>query len=1036
MKHLSINLPPRLVSLAGGLLLTTTALAQSGAVKGHVLDAQGEPVMGATITANGKAVGITDMDGNFTATVSPGTTITITYLGMQPLTVKAENEMNLTLKSDEKALGEVVVIGYGVAKKSDITGSVTALRPDGKNKGVVVNPQDMLEGKVAGVSITSDGGTPGGKSNIRIRGGSSLNASNDPLIVVDNVPIDNSGVKGVANILSTINPQDIESFNVLKDASATAIYGSRGSNGVIIITTKKGQRGGVKVSYNGSATISMKKNTVDVLDADGFRKLIRDKWGEDSNAYAALGTANTNWQDLIYRTAISHDHAVTLSGSAGQVLPYRVSVGYTDQQGILKTSDFKRATASITLSPSLLDNHLNINLNGKGMYAHSRFANTDAVGAAINMDPTQDPYRYTSRWYTDSGFATSAAGGNPFAGTIGTTLRQMGGYFEWLKPSNYGDSSWPYTWNELATKNPLAVLNENRDVANSREFIGSADIDYKVHGLEDLRLHATLGANIAQGKQITTYTPAYPDNTWSYYGRQGSESILKRNLSLSAYAQYYHDFDDEAKNHFDIMGGYEWQHFWRAKHNDYRGMYQNTNDDETLRGTVYNETFYRNKSENYLVSFFGRANWSLMDRYYVTVTVRDDGSSRFQEHWAIFPSFAFMWRMKDENKFKEVKWLSDLKLRLGWGQTGQQDVGNDYAWIPTYTINKDNRSLYPADGNGTLYRPDNYTPKLKWETTTTYNIGLDWGVLNNRLTGSVDWYYRKTDDLLNYAPTVAFSAFRNQAWQNIGSLRNTGVEATLSWKAIQSIDWNWVLDYNVTYNNNMITDLSGVSADGKPVPNTDFRIGTDKYLEFQQVGHPMNSYWVYQQIYDKNGKAIEGAVVDRNKDGQITNDDRYFYKSPAAPVTMGLASRLEWKNWDLGLSLRASLGNYVFNAVRQGFLNVSRNALWTSTNFLTNKSAEAVADGWQTDNSAAILSDRWIHNASFLKLDNITLGYSFQGLFKVGKWNGLSGRAYATATNVLTFTKYEGLDPEVFNGYDNNVYPRPFSVIMGLNLNF
>ena len=1037
MKQVKIKMPRRMLTLTGGLLLAASSWAQTGVIKGQVKDASGEPVMGATIQAGGKTVGITDMDGNYQVKVAPGTKLTITYLGMAPQTVDASDNAVITLHDDTKALNEVVVIGYGVAKKSDLTGSVAALRPDSKNKGVVVNPQDLLEGKVAGVSVTSDGGTPGGGSTIRIRGGSSLNASNDPLIVVDNVPLDNNGVKGVANILSTINPQDIESFNVLKDASATAIYGSRGSNGVIIITTKKGHKGGVKVSYNGSMTLGWKKKTVDVLDGDEFRQLIKDKWGENSNAYAALGTANTDWQDLIYRTSISQDHGVTVSGSAGDFLPYRVSVGYTDEQGILKTSDFKRVTGSVTLSPSLLDNHLNINVNAKGMYAHSRFANTDAVGAAINMDPTQDPYKYTSRWYTDAAFHNNADGtANLYAGALPQTLTNMGGYFEWLKAGNYGDSTWPYTWNELSTKNPLAVLNERNDVANSREFIGSADIDYKVHGFEDLRLHATLGADVAKGKQVTVNSPAYPDNTYNYYGYHGSESILKRNLSLSAYAQYYHDFNDKAKNHFDIMGGYEYQHFWKGTDDDYRGYYPNTNNDESLRGKAYNETYKWYRTENYLVSFFGRANWSLMDRYYVTATVRDDGSSRFQDHWSVFPSFAFMWKMKEENNLKDIKWLSDLKLRLGWGQTGQQDVNNDYAWIPTYTKNSDNRSLYPADGDGTLYRPDNYTPKLKWETTTTYNIGVDWGVLDQRLTGSVDWYYRKTEDLLNYAPTKALSAFRNQAWQNIGSLRNMGVESTISWKVIRAKDWYWTLDYNFTYNSNKILDLSGVTSDGAPVANTGIKIGTDKYLEYQQVGHPMNSFWVFQQAYDKNGKAIEGAVVDRNGDGQITNDDRYYYKSPAAPVTMGLASRLEYKNWDFSFSLRANLGNYVYDAVSQGFHNVSPNALWASTNFLTNKTASAVADNWATDETSAILSDRWIHNASFLKCDNITLGYSFENLFKCAKYHGISGRAYVTASNVFTITNYDGIDPEVFNGYDNNVYPRPFSLIVGLNLNF
>lgn len=1047
MKQVKPKFPARMLALAAGLALSVGAFAQS-TVKGSVKDASGEPIIGASVLINGTSNGtVTDLDGNFSLSVQPGQTLTISYIGYKKQQVTAQDNMVITMQDDAaQSLNEVVVIGYGVVKKKDLTGSVAALKPDGKNKGVVVNAQDLLVGKVAGVAITSENGTPGAKSNIRIRGGSSLNASNDPLIVIDNVPIDNNGVKGVANILSAINPQDIESFNVLKDASATAIYGSRGSNGVIIITTKKGHAGDVKVSYNGSVTLGWKKKTIDVLDAAGFRDLIRSKWGEDSDPYRALGTADTDWQDLIYQTSISHDHNLTVSGAVGQALPYRVSAGFTDEQGILKTSRFQRATASVTLNPSLLNNHLNITLNAKGMYAKNRYADGSAVGAAVNMDPTQSPYGYTSEYHRKF-----------FGDNLNQTLNNFHGYFAWPKSGNYSDPNWMYTYNELATRNPLSVLNEKNDVAHSREFIGSADFDYKVHGFEDLRLHATLGADIASGKQNTDISPAYQSNNDSYYGSHGWERIVKRNLSLSAYAQYYHDFNDAHQHHIDIMGGYEYQRFYRGTDNNYWGIYGagntktgtyvdhygkplvDANGNEitgSLAGQIYNPSMKAYKTENYLVSFFGRANWSFMDRYYLTATVRDDGSSRFKEHWAWFPSFAFAWKASEENKLKEISWLSDLKLRLGWGMTGQQDVNNDYAWIPTYTRNQGTGAYYPADGDGTLNRPDNYTPDLKWETTTTYNIGLDWGILDQRLTGTVDWYYRKTTDLLNYAPTQALSAFRNQAWQNIGTLSNTGVEVTLSWKAIQTKDWYWTIDYNFTYNRNRIDNLTGASSDGLPVPNTSIVIGTDKYLEYNAVGNPANSFWVYQQAYDKNGKAIEGAMVDRNGDGKISNEDRYFYKSPTPPVTMGLSSRLEYKNWDLGFTLRANIGNYVFDNISQGFKNVSPNALWASSNFMCNKTAQAVADDWQTDDVTSNLTDRWIHNASFLKLDNITLGYSFASLFKTSGWHGLSGRAYATASNVFTITNYDGIDPEVFNGFDDNLYPRPFSVIVGLNLNF
>ena len=1031
MKQVKIKLPLRALTLASGLLLTVSSFAQSNAIKGHVKDASGEPIMGATITVNGKAVGITDMDGNFSVDAAPGAKITFTYLGMTPQTVKASSNMNITLEDDSKALNEVVVIGYGVAKKSDLTGSVTAIKPDSKNKGVVVNAQDMLTGKVAGVNITSNDGTPGGGAKIRVRGGSSLNASNDPLIVIDGLAMDNDGVKGLSNLLSVVNPQDIESFSVLKDASATAIYGSRGSNGVIIITTKKGRKGQKPtVSYSGSVTISEKKNTIDVLNADEFRATVEKLYGKDSEAYSALGTANTNWQDLIYRTAISHDHNITVSGAA-KSLPYRVSVGYTDQQGIVKTSDFKRATASLNLNPSFFQDHLTLNLNAKGMYARTLYTDGSVVSAAVRMDPTQDPYNFTSEYHKNQ---LRDKDGNSL---LDQTLKNYGGYFQWSKKAEYGDNTWPFTYDSTTQMpNPLSLLDQGSQIAHSRSFIGSADIDYKVHGFEDLRLHATLGADISKGRQSQSFATSCTNAL--YYGSYGGEEILKRNLSLSAYAQYYKDFNKI--HHFDIMAGYEWQHFWRSKNNDYVGYYPETNNDASLKGTERPHTPYSEKSESYLVSFFGRANYTLLDRYFLTATVRDDGSSRFKEHWAWFPSFAFAWKANEEAFLKNANWLSDLKLRLGYGKTGQQagSIG-DYEWIPSYSISTGTNGFYPVTGTGELYRPNNYRPDLKWETTSTYNVGLDWGIMDQRLSGSVDWYYRKTTDLLNYAPLPSMAGYKNQAWQNIGSLKNTGVEAAITWRAIQTKDWFWTMTYNFTYNKNEITDLNGVSENGAPVVNTNIKVGdgSGAYLQANQVGYAMNSYYVYQQVYDKNGKPIENCVVDRNGDGKINESDKYLYKSPAAPVTMGFSSRLEYKNWDFGFSLRASLGNYVYNNVEQGMSNMNTGEWFSnSLKYFSNRLKSTVERNWQTYEITSKLSDYYVKNASFLKCDNITLGYSFNNLFKSSGWHGLSGRAYATASNVFTITNYDGLDPEVGDGYDNNLYPRPFSVVVGLSLNF
>jgi len=1027
MKQVRMKTSLRLLALLFGMFLSLGAYAQN-VIQGHVKDASGEPVIGATVRVAGQQGGvITDFDGNFSIKANAGDKLSVSFVGYKSQEVVAKNGMVITLQEDAQVLEDVVVIGYGVAKKSDLTGSVTAMKPDSKNKGLVVNPQDMLQGKVAGVNIISNDGTPGGGAQIRIRGGSSLNATNEPLIVIDGMAMDDDGVKGLSNKLSMINPQDIESFNILKDASATAIYGSRGSNGVIIITTKKGRKGQKpSVSYSGSLTISTKRKTLDLLDGDEYRSLIENICGKDSEAYSALGTANTDWQDLIYRTAVSHDHNVTVSGSMKD-LPYRVSVGFTDQQGILKTSDFKRVTASLNLNPSFFDNHLTMNLNAKGMYAKSQYAEGDAVSAAAHFDPTQDPYNFTSTYHK-----------NQMGSDMSLTLKNYGGYFQWSGAASYGDQTWPYSYNSTASlANPLSLLYEEEKVANSRSFIGSADIDYKVHGFEDLRLHMTLGADISKGRQREIYTTASPKNM--YYGSNGYEEILKRNLSLSAYAQYYKDITKE--HHFDIMAGYEWQHFWKSTKSDAVGYYPTTNDDPALAGTERPHTPYAQKTESYLVSFFGRANYIFADRYYLTATVRDDGTSRFKDHWAWFPSFAFAWRINEEAFMKDVNWLSDLKLRLGYGMTGQQagDKIDNYNWIPTYGISTGTNGFYPVTGTGVLYRPSNYTPDLKWETTTTYNIGLDFGILNQRLSGSVDWYYRKTKDLLNYAPLAAMAGYRNQAWQNIGSLKNTGIEFALDWKAMQTKDFYWTLNYNFTYNHNEITDLNGVSDNGAPVANTDNKAGSGSgfYFQYNQVGYAANSFYVYQQVYDADGNPIENCVVDRDGDGQITENDRYLYKKPAPDITMGLSSRMEWKNWDFSFSLRASLGNYVYDNVNVGMSNMSPTQIWSDANkYLSNRPKNAVARNFQTYAVTSQLSDYWVKNASFLKCDNITLGYSFDKLFKSGNWNGLGGRVYVTASNVFTITKYDGIDPEINNGWDNNLYPRPFSMIIGLNLNF
>ena len=914
----------------------------------------------------------------------------------------------VTLEDDSQVLDAVVVIGYGSVKKNDMTGSVTAIKPDKLNKGLITNAQDMMTGKIAGVSVISKGGAPGEGATIRIRGGSSLTAENDPLIVIDGLAMDNKGVKGLANPLSMVNPNDIESFTVLKDASATAIYGSRASNGVIIITTKKGQAGArPTISYDGNVSVSTVKSTVDVMDGDQFRSFIKDIWGEDSEAYSKLGNANTDWQKEIFRPAVSTDHNLTISGGLKN-MPYRVSFGYTNQNGIVKTSKFERYTASVSLAPSFFEDHLKVNANLKGMIAKNRYADGSAVGSAVSFDPTQsvrsdDPYH---QYYFD-------------------------GYFQWnTDASSLNDDTWKRTFNSNAPGNPVALLEEKDDRAISKSLIGNLELDYKFHFLPDLHAHVNGGMDLSTGKQYTDVSPYSSTN--NYYGSYGWEQKDKYNLSLNAYLQYSKDFTD--KHRFDVMAGYEWQHFHDTSDQEYWGLYPLSNNVVENRGQRYNNTSSGSATESYLVSFFGRVNYTLLDRYLFTATVRQDGSSRFHKNnrWGLFPSFALGWKLKEEAFLKDVDVLSDLKLRLGYGITGQQNINSgDYPYLAVYETNKDG-AYYPILGEGITYRPNAYNPDLKWEKTTTYNVGLDFGFLNNRINGAVDYYYRKTTDLLNSVFVSAGTNFKNKVLSNVGSLENSGIEFSINSKPVVTTDWTWDLGFNITYNKNEITKLTtGDSENYYVAAGDNIGGGRDMKAMAHAVGHPASSFYVYQQVYDENGKPIENEFVDRNGDGTINGDDRYFYKKPTADVLMGLTSRLSYKSWDFSFSLRASLNNYVYNSVEAGGSDCNPTSVY-SFGALNNRPLMGVANNIQSKNDNTLLSDYFVQNASFMKCDNITLGYSFKKLFGAP----IGGRVYAAVQNVFTITKYKGLDPEVEKGLDNNIYPRPLTTLIGLSLNF
>ena len=1075
MKQVEFKMPLRMLAALCFLLLSASAIAQQIAVNGHVKDATGEPIIGATVLVQGTSNGAaTDIDGNFTLNCNQGDKLQVSYVGYTTQVVTASSNVVVTLQEDSKVLTDVVVIGYGRAKKNDLTGSVTAIKPDDMNHGLQTNAQDMISGKIAGVSVISNDGTPGGGAQIRIRGGSSLNASNDPLIVIDGLAMDNYGVQGLANPLSMVNPNDIESFTVLKDASATAIYGSRASNGVIIITTKKGRSGQKpKITYNGNVSISTKKKTIPSMNGAEYREFVKNLYGEDSEAYKALGWypmtqstdqyyynngdpvevpgveaiydkdgnfktfkghyeigeqqfADTDWQKQIYRTAVSTDHNVTISGGFKN-MPYRVSLGYTNNQGIVKTSKFERYTASLNLSPSLFADHLKLNINGKGMIAKNRYADGGAIGAARYMDPTK-----------------------PVTATDNVIYNQMfGGYAQWYADATYTDPTWVQTNNRNATTNPVSMLELKDDRATSKTFVGNFEADYSIHGLEDLHLHVNLGADVSTGKQTTEISKYSTGN--NYFGWNNWTKQNTYNLSFNAYAQYMKDFSEA--HHFDVMAGYEWQHFHKKTDWYGSGVYPMTskatqdilNPDGTVKekinlaGTEYNapttETKY--ETENYLVSFFGRLNYSLLDRYLLTFTMRADGSSRFSKghKWGTFPSVALAWKMKEESFLKDVEPINDMKLRLGWGITGQQEGIGDFTYIPTYTPNTDHAYYDIALANGTTYRPDANNPELTWEKTTTWNAGLDLSFLRDRLMFNFDWYYRKTKDLINTVYIPAGSNFRNKLTSNIGSLHNTGFEFAATVRPVQTTDFRWELTYNFTYNKNKIDELVGSNDDNYYVETGGISAGTGGNIQAHAVGHAANSFYVYQQAYDQSGNPIPNTYVDRNGNGRIDSGDRYFYYKPAADVTMGLGSKFLYKNWDLSFSMRASLGNYVYNDNQAGPSNVGPGAIY-ALKYLGNRPVESVELGFTNPLTEQYYSDYFVQNASFLKMDNITLGYSFSGLFKGASYGGISGRVYATVQNVFTITKYKGIDPEIPSGIDNNLYPRPFTTVLGLNLNF
>lgn len=1033
MKHLQTGIARKFFFLMVGLLFSVGLNAQTITVSGVVSDPSGEPLIGASILAQGTTVGTsTNIDGEYTINVAPDATLVVSYVGYdtQNVPVDGRTSINVTMQENSVMLNEVVAIGYGTVKKSDATGSVAVIKPDEIEAGLATSVQDMLVGQTPGVVVTQAGGPEGG-GTIRIRGGSSLNASNDPLIVVDGVPLSNAGMGGLGNSLGMISPENIESMTVLKDASATAIYGSRASNGVIIITTKKGKSGKPTVNFAANLYVNTARKTWKVLDANQFRSLLESR-GMDA-ALAATGDATTDWQDEVLRTTVSSDYSLSVGGTAGW-LPYHAEISYTNNNGIIKTSKMDRVTMGFNLSPKFFDNHLSVNANVKGYYIRNNFADTGALSNAISYDPTH-PVRSNEPIVSgNSGFQYL-----------------YNGYYE---VHNNG------TLDDNASLNPMGLLEQRDNHANVYRSNGNLQLDYSLHFLPDLHLNLNLGYDVMKSNLVDNWAAnsatAYKNHE-HYGGAYNFDQYqFRSNTLLNFYLNYKKEVESIYSN-FDVTAGYDWQRFYNDGHytgangnSGYRvspGLntptYLGKNEaGQQTYGVTVNESTIPLLGQNFqndgvsadgdyhwadryqLLSFFGRLNYTFKDRYLLTVTVRGDATSRFakDKRWGVFPAVALGWKINQEAWMQGAAgWLSDLKLRLGWGKTGQQEIGETINYMALYAIASPSVS-YPNGTNG-WYLPvyaRGYNPDLTWETTTSYNAGLDFGFFNNRITGSIEYYKRKTTDLLAYVAVPAGSSTTNMLNRNIGSLENYGVEFNIAAKPIVTNDFTWTLSYNVGWNHNEITELTTGASQLK---TGGISGGNGNTVQIHAEGHPANSFYLFQQVYDESGAPLEGVYVDQNGDGQIDDSDKIINKSPDPKVTMTFGSQFRYKKWDLGFNIRASIGNYVYNNV------LSTKAVY---NDLFTYGLNNVVENDYYFEQPRYMSDYYLRNASFVRCDNITLGYTWDNLLN----DKLRLRLFGAVQNPFVITKYKGVDPEVFGGIDNSVYPRATTYSLGLVATF
>ncbi len=992
--------------------------AQNGyEVKGVVIDNVG-PVIGATVvekgTTNGTATGL---DGDFILKVSgPDALVEISCMGYSTVTFTASQlPSKITIEEDKLFLEDAVVIGYGTVKKEDMTGSVVAIKAEELNRGAVVNTQEMLKGKIPGLLVTPGDGGPGSGSRIRIRGGASLNASNDPLIVIDGVPIACGAGSGMSNPLETLNPNDIESFSVLKDASSAAIYGSRATNGVIIITTKKGTGSKPQVSYNGSVSLQQNSRTLPVMTAAELRDFYNEYYPagtpDGDKVQALLGEHNVDYNKEIFRLAVSTDHNVSLYGNVkGNRMPYRASIGYTRQEGTLRGSDYDRGTFDLNLSPNFLDEHLKLDFTGKGVYTHQNYVDGGVVGNAGFFNPTIDPYFRNED------------------GSIDYTTAN--GY--WNYGTGRGEEFMP---NTLVGASPLSQLNDKISNGQSMRFIGRAAIDYKVHGLEALRFNVSGGIDMTKSNNFNKVKPgsfaAYCDTEARGQGQFHKGYNLNRSSVLEAYADYNETW---GKHNLDVMAGYSWHHnYWENQ----SISYFNETGEVKLKPEEEMSTRYPVwRNENYLVSFYGRINYSIDSRYIFTVSVRGDGSSKFAKanRWGVFPSGAFAWNIKNESFLKNSRVVSDLKLRLSAGVTGQQDGIGDYVHLARYAMSNDPYHTYDMGDAGYMpfLTPSAYDPTIKWETTTTYNVGIDFGFWDGRFTGNVDAYLRDTKDLLNNVLTPMGSNFGNSVMTNVGSIRNKGIEFALNGIPVQTEDWSLQIGFNGTFQDTKFTKLNNTDDENYMIQVGGISRGTGSKLSVHKVGYAPYTFMPYQQLYDAEGHAIQNAFVDRDNDGLITEADRYMSKSPAPKFFYGLNLKLSYKNWDFGFNGHGSAGNWVFNDFASAH---STSFLDINAGNLPNQALTVKKTGFHAQSVAQqFYSDMFLENASFFRLDDINMGYTFSN---IGRW-GTDIRLALGVQNVFVITGYSGIDPEVVSveGIDNAMWPRPRTYSLRLNINF